>query len=113
MNRIAPVFTSCRTNRNGRFSRSVIVFAGCGPPQPPVVSPITAVAAAASVPVSSTSMFAWWMTAAMNISLGDVIPEKSAVPDIARVMPSRLSDGTMSARVSTPNRGMNRCTVYG
>ena len=59
MNRMAPVSRSRSRNRNGWSSRSVNCFRALGPP--PVSIP-TAVAAAASVPFSSTSMFAWWMT---------------------------------------------------
>ena len=71
--RIVPVGTSRRANRNGRSTRKVT-----GSPGPPEARMTTAVAAAASVPFSSTSMFAWWITAEMNSRSSVVIPEKSA-----------------------------------
>ena len=96
---------------NGWSKRSVLCFSGVGSPHPPVVSPMTAVAAAASVPVSSTSMLAWWITFAMNRSRPPVIPEKSARSALtASRMPNALRIGTRPARVSTPNFGKDRLT---
>lgn len=57
--------------------RSTVSVRSTGPP--PVVPPIRAVAAAASVPFSSTVIVAFWIAAATN-RLSLAIPPKSAEP---------------------------------
>ena len=70
----------------------------------------TAVAAAASVPRSSTSMYALCATAPICSGSAPVMPPKSASPPNASVTPSRCSAGMRSNAASSRNLGSDSVT---
>ena len=90
-----PVSRSVMAKRKGRFA--VISFNGGGP----LTGKPSAVAAAASVPFSSTVTFALWTASPMNRGASLVMPLKSAFPPSKGVViPIERSKGSRSDFVS-------------